>query len=184
MIVNIHGFESNGENNKYQWLRENYSCEIYSPTFDYRNTNPRIVLKTLREKITETERDADGTEPVRILGSSLGGFFANILNVLFPTARTVLLNPCFFPFLSLGGKHDLPIWVRKEYASLLSEYVYEHPNFDNIMVLLSDDDEELNHNILTKPMLPKQFRNVYTVHATHRMDIDGPIGDLIKKFFA
>lgn len=101
---------------------------------------------------------------------------------MFPSVRTVLLNTCFFPFLSLGGKYDLPIWVRKEYASLVGEYVYEHPNFDNIMVLLSDKDEEINHDVLTRPMLPKQFRNVYTVHATHRMDIDEPIGNLIKKF--
>lgn len=181
IIVNIHGFESSGENSKYKWLKNNYSCEIYSPTFDYRNTNPRIVLKTLRGRITEAERAGEG--PVRIIGSSLGGFFANILNIIFPHARTVLLNPCLFPFLSLGSKYDLPVWIRKEYASLVSEYVYEHPNYDNMMVLLSDEDEELNHDVLTRPMFPKHFRNIETVRATHRMDIDEEIGEKIKKFF-
>ena len=182
MIVNIHGFESSGDNNKYKWLKENYQCEIYSPTFDYRNTNPRIVLKTLRDKINEAKR-ANPEEPILILGSSLGGFFANILNIVFPAARTVLLNPCLFPFISLGRKHDLPVWIRKEYASLVAEYVYEHPNYDHIMVLLSDEDEEINHDVLTRPMFPKQFRNVHTVHATHQMEITGEIGDMIKKFF-
>ncbi len=184
MIVNIHGFESNGDNAKYKWLQDNYSCEIYSPTFDYRNTNPRIVLKTLRARINETERSAGGTDQVRILGSSLGGFFANILNVIFPTVRTVLINPCFFPFISLGSKYDLPVWMRKEYASMASEYIYEHQSYENIMVLLSDEDEEINHDVLTRPMLPKQFRNIDTVHAAHRMEIDEVIGEKIKKFFS
>ena len=153
MIVNIHGFESSGENSKYKWLKENYSCEIYSPTFDYRNTNPRIVLKTLRDKITAVQR-ADTAEPVCIVGSSLGGFFANILNVIFPNARTVMLNPSLLPFLTLGKKHTRYLRViRKEYASLVAEYVYEHPSYDNVMVLLSDEDEEINHDVLTLPML-------------------------------
>ena len=181
MIVNIHGFESSGENSNYKWLKENYQCEIYSPTFDYRNTNPRIVLKTLRDKINAVQR-ADASEPVCIVGSSLGGFFANILSVIFPNARTVMLNPSLLPFLTLGKKHDLPVWIRKEYASLVAEYVYEHPSYDNVMVLLSDEDEEINHEVLTLPMLPKSFRNVHTVHATHRMEISEEIGDMIKKF--
>ena len=50
------------------------------------------------------------------------------------------------------------------------------------MVLLSDEDEEINHEVLTLPMLPKSFRNVHTVHATHRMEISEEIGDMIKKF--
>ena len=133
MIVNIHGFESSGENSKYKWLKES------------------IVLKTLRDKINAVQR-ADASEPVCIVGSSLGGFFANILSVIFPNARTVMLNPSLLPFLTLGKKHDLPVWIRKEYASLVAEYVYEHPSYDNVMVLLSDEDEEINHEVLTLPM--------------------------------
>ncbi len=181
MIINIHGFESSGENGKYKWLTENYGCPVYSPTFDYRHTNPRIVLKTLRDKIGEAKR-ADAAEPVKIIGSSLGGFFANILNIIFPDSRAVLLNPCFFPFLSLGAKHDLAVWLCKEYATLVAEYSYEHASYDNIMVLLADNDEEINHDILTRPMLPKNFRNLETVRASHRMEIDEAIGEKIKKF--
>ena len=93
-----------------------------------------------------------------------------------------MLNPSLLPFLTLGKKHDLPVWIRKEYASLVAEYVYEHPSYDNVMVLLSDEDEEISHEVLTLPMLPKSFRNVHTVHATHRMEISEEIGDMIKKF--
>ena len=96
MIVNIHGFESSGENSKYKWLKENYQCEIYSPTFDYRNTNPRIVLKTLRDKINAVQR-ADASEPVCIVGSSLGGFYAGRLANI-TGAPVVLLNPCLNPW--------------------------------------------------------------------------------------
>lgn len=181
MIINIHGFESSGENSKYKWLKENYDCVIYSPTFDYRNTNPRIVIKTLRDKINAARRE-NPSEPVKIVGSSLGGFFANILNVIFPNARTVMLNPCLLPFLTLGEKHDLPVWIRKEYASLVAEYVYEHPSYDNEMILFADEDEEINHEVLTLPLLPKNFRNVHKVHATHRMEISEEIGEMIKKF--
>lgn len=181
MIVNIHGFESSGDNSKYKWLKENYDCEIYSPTFDYRNTNPRIVLKTLRDKINAVQRE-NPSEPIKIVGSSLGGFFANILNVMLPHARTVMLNPSLLPFLTLGKRYDLPIWIRKEYASLVAEYVYEHPSYDYVMVLLSDEDEVINHDVLTLPMLPKNFRNVHKVRGTHRMEISGEIGDMIKKF--
>ncbi len=181
MIVNIHGFESSGENSKYKWLKENYDCEIDSPTFDYRNTTPRIVLKALRDKINAVQREKP-SEPIKIVGSSLGGFFANILNVIFPNARTVMLNPSLLPFLTLGKKYDLPVWIRKEYASLVAEYVYEHQSYDNVMVLLADEDEEINHDVLTLPMLPENFRNVYKVHATHKMEINGEIGDMIKKF--
>ena len=181
MIVNIHGFESSGENSKYKWLKENYSCEIYSPTFDYRNTNPRIVLKTLRDKITAVQR-TDAAEPVCIVGSSLGGFFANILNVIFPNARTVMLNPSLLPFLTLG-KNTI---FRSGYARNTPR---SWPSTSTSIRATTTSwscsptrTREINHDVLTLPMLPKSFRNVHKVHATHRMEISDEIGDMIKKF--
>lgn len=53
MILNIHGYNSSGNNSKYKFLTEEYKNDlIISPTFDYKNDNPYNILDSLKNAVT------------------------------------------------------------------------------------------------------------------------------------
>jgi len=182
MIINIHGLASSGDNSKFAWLKANVpGREIYSPTFDYTLQTPRSVLDTLIGH-------ASGAEYV--LGSSLGGFFAALLNRIFPRLVTVLINPAFVPFLSLGSVDGLPVGMCKRYHELFGLYYYENSDSyyekrgqDNLHVLLGSDDDLLRHDVITKPLLPDRCRVYDIAHGTHRLEFTPEVNGILRSIF-
>jgi len=79
-VIFLHGLESPAVSDKSKWLEKNYSG--YCPAMDYRDPNAfqEIYNETLKRN------------PVLIIGSSIGGYFAYALGTLLGI-RTLLLNP-------------------------------------------------------------------------------------------
>jgi len=182
LILNIHGFKAEGNNSKYRWLCENVPYhEIYSPTFYYVDENPQGILDHLVNKVSSYRREnPSNLMGVYVVGSSFGGFFARLINQIFPDVTALLVNPALAPFLTLrehlGSKCQL-------YLDLLAKYAYkdEHGNQERLHVIIGDSDEVIDHNKLTKPLLPLHFKNLYTIRGgTHQLDMDSEVENIFK----
>jgi predicted esterase YcpF (UPF0227 family) len=184
MIINIHGFTGNGDNSKYKWLAANIrNREFFSPTIDYRERSPESILRQLQARaLSYLEENARGAPGLHILGSSLGAFFARCLGLLLPEATTVLINPALAPFLTLSEHLD-----RKAYLALFAKFAYPDDDAgagDRLHVIIGDSDELIDHEKMTKPLLPPDFKHLYVVRGgTHRLEPTPEVGDILKSVF-
>ena len=177
MIINIHGLYSNGENSMYAWLKENApGHEIWSPTIKYEDTNAHDVLSLIIENIPD-ERTG-----VWVMGSSLGGFFARIVNQIFQDVTAILINPSLAPFIGLRGVVDC-----QGYLELAARYLYsDDKNWRNLHVIVGDSDELIDHEQMTVKMLPPGFDALHWIRGgTHRMPVSSPeISAILKNILA
>jgi predicted esterase YcpF (UPF0227 family) len=173
MIMNIHGLGSSGENSKYRWLAKNASGhDIWSPTIAYEKTSPEDILDFFSERLPEAKSG------VYVVGSSMGGFFARIINQLFPDVTAVLINPALAPFLGLRGTVDCRAYLR-----LAAKHAYsDDENWRNLHVLIGDSDELIDHEKITLNMLPPNFDAIYRIRGgTHQMSVfSDEIGAILK----
>ena len=143
--------------------------------------NPQEILEHLLNKVSSYRREnLDNSMGVYVVGTSFGGFFARLINQIFPDVTAILVNPSLAPFLTLrehlGSKCKL-------YLDLLAKYAYkdEHGNQERLHVIIGDSDELIDHEKLTKPLLPLRFKNLYTIHdGTHQLDINSEAGNIFK----
>jgi predicted esterase YcpF (UPF0227 family) len=171
MIINIHGLDSGGVNSKYEWLRQNAaSHEIWSPDIDYRRSNPTEILDFLKNRIPE------GKEDLYAVGSSMGGFFARIINQTYPDVAAILINPALAPFIGLRGQIDC-----KGYFELAAGYAYsDDTTWRNLHVIAGDADELIDHRRVTMQMLPPDFGAIYWIKGgTHQMSVFSPEVDSV-----
>ena len=177
MIINIHGLGSTGENSKYEWLKENApGHEIWSPTIKYEYTNAHDVLNLIIENIPD-ERTG-----VYVVGNSLGGFFARIVNQIFQNVTAILINPALAPFIGLRGVLDC-----QGYLELAARYLYsDDNNWRNVHVIAGDSDELIDHGQMTVKMLPPGFDSLHWIQeGTHQMPVSSPeISDILKDILA
>jgi predicted esterase YcpF (UPF0227 family) len=163
MIINIHGLDSSGANSKYEWVRSNApSHEIWSPDIDYRNSSPTEILDFLKKRVPREKED------VYVIGSSMGGFFARIINQIFPDVAAILINPALAPFIGLRGQIDC-----KGYIELAARYAYsDDAGWRNLHVIAGDADERIDHRRVTTQMLPSDFDSIYWIKGgTHQMSV-------------
>ena len=166
MIINIHGLGSTGGNSKYAWLKENAPRhEIWSPTINYEDMSAHDVLSRITENIPN-ERTG-----VYIIGSSLGGFFARIVNQIFQDVTAILINPALAPFIGLRGVLDC-----RGYLELAARYLYiDDKNWRNLHVIAGDSDELIDHQQMTVKILPPGFDSLHWVSGgTHQMPVSSP----------
>jgi len=177
MIINIHGLYSNGENSMYAWLKENApGHEIWSPTIDYEDMNAHDILSLIRENIPN---DQTG---VYVVGNSLGGFFARIVNQIFQDITAILTNPALAPFVGLRGVLDC-----QGYLELTARYFYsDDKSWRNLHVIVGDSDELIDHEKMTVKMLPPDFDSLYWIRGgIHRMPVSSPeISAILRKILS
>ena len=177
MIINIHGLNSSGGNSKYEWLKENApGHEIWSPTIDYASTNAHDVLTFILDNIPG-ERAG-----VYIVGSSLGGFFARIVNQIYQDVTAILINPALAPFIGLRGTLGC-----QAYLELAAKYIYsDDKNWRNLYVIAGDADELIDHEDITVKMLPPGFDALYWIRGgAHQMPVaSAEIGAILKEIIA
>ena len=183
MILNIHGFSGNGNNSKYKWLCENIPYhDIYSPSLNYVSENPQSILDHLLDRIDFYLREnADNPMGVYVVGNSMGGFFARSINQILQSVTALLINPSLAPFLTLR-KH-LGDRQCQSYLNLLARYAYkdERDNWERLHVLLGDSDEVIDHEKLTKPLLPENFKNLYTIRdGMHSLDMTPEVENIFR----
>ena len=84
--------------------------------------NPQDILAHLKNKVSFYRQENSGNPMgVYVVGRSFGGFFARLINQMFPDVTAILVNPSLTPFLTLrehlGSKCKL-------YIDLLAKYAY------------------------------------------------------------
>jgi predicted esterase YcpF (UPF0227 family) len=184
MIINIHGFTGNGDNTKYRWLAANIrNHEFFSPTVDYCRRSPASILRQLHDRAAAYLRDRPADAPgLYVLGSSLGAFFARCLNLMLPDAVTVLINPALVPFLTLRGHIDC-----KAYLALFAKFAFRDDDAGDggrLHVIIGDSDELIDHEKMTRPLLPPDCKRIYVVKGgTHRLYPTPEVGDILKSVF-
>jgi predicted esterase YcpF (UPF0227 family) len=182
LIINIHGFTGRGANSKYDWIKANLpERSIFAPDIDYSQTPPGQILDFLADRVREKATDLNN---IAILGSSLGGFFGRCLNLIFPTVKTVLINPCLAPFISLRGYIDV-----KAYLALFASLAYQDdelpPEKSRLYVIIGDSDELIDHKILTTPLLPPNFPNLALIKGgVHRLVLTGQAHQYLKDYLS
>ncbi|MDR2529464.1 MAG: hypothetical protein LBD04_10715 [Synergistaceae bacterium] len=172
MIINIHGFGGEGNNSKYRWLCENFPRHaIYSPTFHYGTEEPGGILEHLKNKAEACRRENPGSETsVYVVGNSLGGFFAWLLNQAYPRVPAILINPSLVPFLNLWDR--IPERLCRMYLKLTASRVCEEGGGDRLHVIVGDADEHIDHERMTRPMLPTHFKNLHVIKGgTHQLEM-------------
>jgi predicted esterase YcpF (UPF0227 family) len=95
MIIYLHGFNSGGQSQKAAWLREQLApLPVFAP--DYPAHRAKEALRVLRKLIRRLRRENPQDRKLMLIGSSLGGFWAQRLAPEFD-ARIVLINPSIRP---------------------------------------------------------------------------------------
>lgn len=95
MIIYLHGFNSGGQSQKATWLRAQLApAPVFAPTYPAHRANE--ALRVLRKFIRRLRRENPQSRKLMLIGSSLGGFWAQRLAPEFG-ARIVLINPSMRP---------------------------------------------------------------------------------------
>jgi len=106
MIIYLHGFNSGGNAHKATWLRRHCApIVVLSPT--YEPHRPHDAVRDLRKFIARLDRENPDDPKRMLIGSSLGGFWAQYLAPEFG-ASLVLINPSVRPDETLArhtGRH-------------------------------------------------------------------------------
>ncbi len=146
MIIYIHGFGSSGEASKAKLLRaycQEEGIRFIAPSLP---TIPDLAIKTLSELIESYQ------EPVYLMGSSLGGYYALYLSDKY-NLKAVLINPAINApeTLERAIGHGLNYYDNSAYEwnashlEMLESYEIEEPNLENLFVLLQKGDEVLDY---------------------------------------
>ena len=102
MIIYLHGFNSGGRSQKAVWLREHLApTPVFAP--DYPAHRATEALRVLRKFIRRLRRENPNSRQLLLIGSSLGGFWAQYLAWEFD-ARLVLINPSLRPDQTLAHR--------------------------------------------------------------------------------
>ena len=106
MIIYLHGFNSGGQSQKAAWLRAQLApVPVFAPDYPAHRANE--TLRVLRKFIRRLRRENPHTRKLMLIGSSLGGFWAQRLAPEFG-ACMVLINPSMRPNETLArhtGRH-------------------------------------------------------------------------------
>ena len=96
MIIYLHGFNSTGDSAKGRFLKEKLlNISVLTPTYHY---DPRRAISCLETLIQE---NLSPEKPLMLIGSSLGGYYAQYLSHRFKL-KTVLINPALMPLTTLS----------------------------------------------------------------------------------
>ncbi len=148
MILYIHGFLSSPLSSKAQELKKWLEQQGKADTFicPQLSANPTLAIEQLIAIINNTK------EPLILVGSSLGGFYATYLSQKF-NLKAVLINPAVNPDEVLANKvgvhkawhsEDNIVFSADDLNNLKNFYTkIESPN--NILLMIEKDDEVLDY---------------------------------------
>lgn len=146
MIIYVHGFASSGEGAKAKLFREYFKKrgeKFLAPSLSY---IPELAIKTLEEMIESYD------EEVKLIGSSLGGFYSMYLSNKY-NLKAVLINPSIYPYKTLMGSlgemtnyYDGSGFSWKErHFEALKNYEVSNITERNITLLVQKGDETLDY---------------------------------------
>jgi len=148
MIIYIHGFASSGMGAKASIVREHFKKNAIAPSLSY---IPDLAVDTLKQLI---ERFIS-YEPVHLIGSSLGGFYAIHLAETYDL-KAVLINPSIKPYETLSAYvgnvtlfHDLTTfeWSNRHIEMLKQLEVKSISKPERFLLMLQTGDEILDYRV-------------------------------------
>lgn len=146
MTIYIHGFGSSGEGTKAKLFRQYYKSinePFIAPSLSY---IPTLAIQTLEELIESYNGE------VKLIGSSLGGYYAIYLSEKY-NVKAVLISPAIFPYNSLERALGQALsfydashfqWIEFHLENL-KKYEIEVICKENFMALLQTGDEVLDY---------------------------------------
>lgn len=148
-ILYIHGFLSSPQSSKalqmQAFARQHAGLRLQIPALP---VSPAAALDILEELVGRS------ATPPGLIGSSLGGFYANILAARH-SLRAVLLNPAVHPHRLLAAyageqrnyHTGVAAEVRPEHFRLLESLEIRPPHPEQLLVLLETGDETLDYRL-------------------------------------
>lgn len=96
MIIYLHGLNSTGQSAKGQFIKQAFSdtTQVYTPTYDH---DPDRAIEYLHHYVADCLHHLAAEETRMLVGSSLGGFYAQYLSRQFEGFKLVLINPALGP---------------------------------------------------------------------------------------
>jgi len=176
MIIYLHGFNSGGQSQKAAWLREHLTpAPVYAP--DYPAHRAREALRVLRKFIRRLRRENPRDDKLMLIGSSLGGFWAQRLAPEFG-ARIVLINPSMRPDETLArhtGRYrneatgNETVLTPDDVRALKAQRVEPCNPAVPTLLLLDTNDEVLDYR-LAEAAFRRCGRTIVYPGGSHRFD--------------
>ena len=145
MLIYIHGFGSHGLGGKASAFRTYFQEKgeaFIAPSLSY---IPDLAIQTLEELV-------ESYDDVKLIGSSLGGFYTLYLAQKYGL-KAVLINPSIYPYITLKKVlGEAPsfydeshfAWM-ESHLEMLKKYETDLVVQEDIMLLLQKGDETLNY---------------------------------------
>ncbi len=149
MILYIHGFLSSSQSRKAQqlktWLEQQgrggeFICPDLSP-------HPQQAMQTLAEIVKNTQ------QPLKLVGSSLGGFYATCLSERYDL-KSIVINPSTNPAVTLAsriGEHkawhsdEMIEFTHDDVQALKAMRYKKLSKPDNVLLMVEKADETLDY---------------------------------------
>lgn len=169
-LVYLHGFNSDGHGSKYFALQDHFrQTPVLSPDLPANPTEVIEILDTLHAQYA--------TEPVYLIGTSLGAFYAYYYH-LKSKMPVFLFNPTLKPYETLAKRTGLQqtftkkrqYHFKKEYLPVLQAMSKEadwHYKAELLHFFLANDDELLDLSDIPERFHDAAFLQTYD-HAAHR----------------
>lgn len=170
-ILNIHGYRGSCENSSFAALSA-LGAEIISPQMDYDTQSPDEILLFLNDLWQQNGCQA-------IVGTSLGGFYAALLNSKHH-AKTVLINPCLLPFLLLPQIEESQNTLLFDYLRLFADIVKIDKN--QTLAIIGEQDEVISTHDFTQNLLGKS-RCICVPNGKHS-GWTLPLGDIFQQQYS
>jgi len=181
MVIYIHGFGGSGKGTKAQLFRKHYNqkgVKFLAPSLSY---VPQLAVSTLEEIITTCN-----SEDIKLIGSSLGGFYAIYLANKY-NLKAVLINPSTKPNSTLKrileeGRalnfFDLSYFdFNLNHLYMLKNYVVAKPKEELFLLMLQKDDDVIDYSIAKEEF--KNSKQIITTGGGHGFDgIDKYLNDI------
>ncbi len=176
MIIYLHGFNSGGQSHKAAWLRAQLApVPVFAPTYPAHRASE--ALRVLRKFIRRLRRENPHSRKLMLIGSSLGGFWAQRLAPEFG-ARIVLINPSQRPdetlarhagqFRNEATGEETVLTVQDVRA--LKAYRVEPCNPKVPTLLLLDAQDELLDSRIAEAALRGCGKTIVYPGGSHRFD--------------
>lgn len=154
-VIYIHGFNSSPQSIKAQQLQQYFidAClaeklgyQLHVPALDYQ---PETAIKQLTEIV-----DRCSSEPILLIGSSLGGYYSLWLAAQYPNVCAVLINPAVYPYQLLENLlgENQNLYTGQRYQ-LTAQHIAQLKNLDvttltepsRVLLLTQTGDETLDY---------------------------------------
>ncbi len=169
MILNIHGFSSNGLSSKSKTIRENFGLDVISPTF---SNIPDLAFDTAEQIIKIFLNEG---KKIGLIGSSMGGYMSIYLAHKYEL-KAVLINPSIYPYrfdrftgLVKSFYDSSQFECTKTHLEELKKYdVKNITKPDNFLLLLQKGDELLDYKEAEEKF--KDSKLIIEENGSHRFE--------------